>query len=155
MPPRDLEETNLSGTAFQMKKITWTKELAVGVERFDEQHRAIVDYINMFYDAMASHHEREVVAEILDGLINYTMTHLIEEEVELLKYGFPGYEEHRESHDKFILQVRSYHVRFHASNRFSRVLLLEILALLIEWLQGHIMVVDKKYGEYLSKRGVR
>jgi len=138
-----------------MSKLVWSEDFSVHIHRFDDQHKQLIEYINDLYDAMSDKRERDVVARILDELVDYTMTHFIDEEVALLRNDYPEYDRHKEEHDRFVAQVRDMHVRFHAAKSFSRVLCTEIVAVLTDWLKNHIMVVDKRYSDFLTRKGVK
>lgn len=138
-----------------MTKFEWTEDYSVKVERFDGQHRRLFIYINQVHDAMSYGADQKVVEEILSNLIDYTLTHFIEEEVELVKNGYPDYERHKQAHDDFVAKVRGMLVRFKASEKMSRILCAEIFAHLTDWLTNHIRVVDQAYADFLSGRAVR
>lgn len=138
-----------------MGKLSWDESFSVGVTRFDDQHKVLFGYINELYDAMRDKKEREVVGPVLEKLLNYTLTHFFEEEIELLKTGYPGFTRHKEAHDKLVAVVREYYIRFRVGNEPGRKMLIEIIAVLNDWLNEHIMIVDKSYSAWLNSRGVR
>ncbi len=137
-----------------MNKFEWTEDYSVKVDRFDAQHRRLFIYINQVHDAMSYAADQKVVEEILGNLVDYTMTHFLEEEVELLASDYPDYDRHKQAHDDFVSKIRGLLVRFKASKKMSRILCAEIFAVLTDWLTNHIMVVDQAYADYLNKRGV-
>lgn len=138
-----------------MPKIQWDETYSVGVGKFDDQHKVLFGYINELYDSMRNKDNRETVAAIIEKLMNYTMTHFFEEEIELYKNEYPNYEKHKDAHDKLVAQVREFYVRFHAGHISSMRLSIEIIAVLTEWLQKHILSVDRMYGEFLNARNIR
>ncbi len=143
------------GSLEDFQPLTWTPSFSVGVDHFDRQHQKLVGYINDLYYAMMGQFKREVIQEILDGLIEYTMTHFIDEEIEMYRTDFPDFPRHKEAHDRFIAVVRDFYIRFRASDDMSRVFCAEIYAALNSWLQDHILDMDKGYTTYLNERGVR
>ncbi|MBI4667201.1 MAG: hemerythrin family protein [Nitrospinae bacterium] len=137
------------------QKLAWDESFSVGVSRFDDQHKVLFEYLNELYDAMRDKSEKEVVGKVLNKLTDYTLNHFLEEEVELSKSGYPGYLKHKEAHDKLVAAVREYHVRFHVGRETGRKMLIEIIAVLTDWLMEHIRIADKDYGMFLNSKGIR
>jgi len=137
-----------------MARMEWEDDYSVGVDIFDDQHKNIIIYINDLYDAMKSREEGAVVGRILDNLIEYTMSHFLDEEIAMLRYGYPDFEAHKHSHDQFVCAVRSLYIRFHGSDSYSRVICAEIITLLVDWLKNHIHGVDKEYSAFFADKQV-
>ena len=138
-----------------MSKNEWDDSFSVGISIFDEQHKVLFGYLNEMHDAMRVNPSRETIGRVLNGLVNYTMTHFMDEEVELMKAGYPDFEKHREAHDKLVSAARDFVVRYRTEKATPRRLAIEVVAVLTEWLKDHIMIADKKYGEYLNAKGIR
>ncbi|MBF0169889.1 MAG: hemerythrin family protein [Nitrospinae bacterium] len=144
-----------NGSLEHFQPLAWSPSFSVGIRLFDQQHQKLVGYINDLYTAMTGHHGREAIQAILDGLIEYTLTHFIDEEIEMYRTDFPDFPRHKEAHDRFIAVVRDFYIRFRASDELSRVFCAEIYAALNAWLQDHILGMDKGYSLYLNQWGVR
>jgi len=135
----------------------WDDSFSVGVSKFDEQHKVIIKYINKLYDSLKGEgaKSKDVVGEIINGLTTYTLTHFMDEEVELYRHNYPGFEAHKQKHDHLIAEVRNFQVRFNVGKAASRKLSMEIIAVLINWLKFHILQEDRKYSEFLNAKGLR
>lgn len=138
-----------------MGKLSWNDGFSVGVKKYDDQHKVLFGYLNELYDAMRDKKEEEVVGAVLEKLLNYTLTHFFDEEIELYKTGYPGYTRHKEAHDILVAAVREYYVRFRSGKEPGRKILIEIIAVVNDWLNEHIGIVDKSYSSWLNSRGIK
>lgn len=141
-----MTETN---SASMMPKLEWDELFATGIDRFDDQHKVLFGFINVLRSNTLGKRNQEVVNEVVDSLLSYTMTHFLEEEVILCRLEYPGFADHKAEHDQFLMAVRDLYIRFKAGKGESRIIAAEIITVVSEWLQGHILVKDKAYGEFL------
>lgn len=141
----------------QIEKMSWDDSFSVGISKFDEQHKVIIKYINELYDTLkgADAGDKNLVGKIIAGLTTYTMTHFMDEEVELYRYNYPEFEAHKKMHDHLIAEVRNFQIRFIVGKAASRKLSMEIITVLINWLKFHILEEDKKYTEFLATKGLK
>lgn len=128
----------------------WSEELEVGISIIDEQHRWLVDQTNALHDALRDRGGVEVIGEILEGLMDYTMNHFIVEEELFARLGYPESEAHKAYHNRFCEQVMSLLVRHEAGEQVG----VDALELLKNWLTHHILKVDKAYVEHFRAHGV-
>jgi methyl-accepting chemotaxis protein/hemerythrin len=132
--------------------IRWTKDLSVGVESIDEQHKILVDMINELHAAMKMNRSKETLLEIFDRLRDYTVNHFGHEEKLFQKHGYPEVQEHLAAHKQFVAKV----LEWEAAIKSGRATVsMEIMRFLKQWLTGHIMGLDKRYGPFLVQNGVR
>ncbi len=120
--------------------IKWTDDLNTGIEVIDKQHMRIVDYINDLENARQKQ-DKEAVRQVLDDLVDYTLSHFafeesLQEEAEY-KYCKP----HKKVHELFVRRVNEYMERFKLGNDVSA----EIHSLLSLWLINHIKRDDADY----------
>ncbi len=139
----------------EISRMEWDDSYCVGIKKYDDQHKVIIDYINKLRDSLLVKDNRDTVGEILTNMTEYTVSHFLDEEVELYKHNYPGYNAHKELHDKLISEVRNFQVSFRVGRVSSRKLSIEIIAVLTEWLVNHILKVDKQYGKFLASKGVK
>lgn len=118
----------------------WDPSLSVGLDVIDNQHRRIVEYINELNSAMHNH-EREKVGEIIEQMVDYTLTHFTFEEELMAKAGYKLLPEHLAVHRAFTKQVQVYKQRFAAGEDVTR----DLLSALRIWLTNHIKRDDKDY----------
>ncbi len=72
--------------------------------------------INTLYDELSNPiPERAVIGgQVLEGLVDYTHNHFIEEEVMFQRYGYPQTAEHTAEHAHFTAQAMDWLLRFEA-----------------------------------------
>lgn len=138
-----------------MGKLSWNESFSVGVKKFDDQHKVLFGYLNELYDAMRDKKEKDVVGPVLEKLLSYTLTHFFDEEIALYRTGYSGYARHKEAHDILVSTVRDYYIRFRSDSEPGRKILIEIIAVLTDWLNEHIGIVDKSYSAWLNSNGVK
>jgi len=139
------------------KHIEWTDEFSVGIDKFDDQHKQIIQMIADLYDSLVDKGDdsREKMIKISERLCNYTYTHFLEEEVEMYRHNFPQYESHKENHDKLTSLARDFLVRIHASEGGLKKICIELIATLSAWLKVHIMETDKRYAQFFNGKSIK
>ncbi|MEN8248690.1 MAG: bacteriohemerythrin [Bacteroidota bacterium] len=135
-----------------MALITWNDSLSVNIESIDEQHKVLVDMINDFYTHIVDKSNKELIAELIAKMKDYTVFHFAYEEKFFDQFGFPGSAKHREEHQIFIDKVEDLENRY---NKGQIVLSLEVTNFLKNWLTNHIQGTDMEYSKFLVERGVR
>lgn len=131
--------------------LPWDASYSVEVKIFDEQHKQLFEFINRLHDGMEAGHSHEVLVEILDGLVEYTMTHFADEERLMEESNYPDYTKHKEEHENLISKVIAYQEDVTAGNaKLDKA----VLDFLIDWLKNHIAKTDKNYGPHLIATGI-
>lgn len=123
-----------------MQYFTWEPSLDLGIEIIDKQHRRIVDYINMLYDAL-SRHESAKVDDVLNQLVDYTVTHFAFEESLMAQAGYPYIEAHTNVHRAFTDRIHNYKTRLAKGEDIGKHLLSDLRI----WLTNHIKQEDRDY----------
>jgi hemerythrin len=135
-----------------MAKFVWTDQLNVGIEVIDQQHRRIVEYINQLDDVRAESHSREEVGNLINELVDYTISHFGFEESLQDEANYPFAKSHKKVHELFKQRVSDYQARFDKGEDISKGL----NSLLVTWLFNHIKRDDADYVEsvkvYLQKQ---
>jgi hemerythrin len=135
-----------------MNIVQWSEEYSVNIQEIDEQHKCIVAYINELYEAMAKKDNRELVADVIHKLVEYTKIHFAVEETLMRVFNYNGYEEHKEIHDKIVQKVLTLQGRFTAGDDKVGM---ELLMFLKGWLFEHINHADKQYTQVFHDAGVQ
>lgn len=123
-----------------MNHLIWTDDLDTGIPVIDGQHRQIVSYINHLHDAREKN-DRKAVGEVINDLIDYTLSHFSFEEELMIESGYPFAGPHKRVHDVFVKRVAEYQLRYKSGEDVSG----ELHALLMRWLVGHIKNDDAAY----------
>lgn len=134
-----------------MAFMQWKDSYSVNIREIDEQHKKLVGLINDLFDAMTQGHGKEVLGKVIQGLVDYTVFHFGTEERLFQAHGYPETAQHKAEHERFTQKVLEFKKGFDAG---TALLTKDILKFLSDWLNGHILVVDKKYGPYLNSKGV-
>jgi hemerythrin len=127
--------------------IAWTADLDTGIEPIDVQHRQLVDYINDL-DVAADTGNRKAVAEVLELLIEYTLSHFAFEEQLQIDAGYTFAAAHKSMHDVFVKRVERYKDRFDGGED----IVAELQRMLKSWLVHHIKRDDKQYSISLQAK---
>lgn len=123
-----------------MSYMKWSSELETGIDVIDNQHRRIVDYINQLHHAL-EHNSREEVEEVLEQLVEYTLSHFAFEEDLQEQSGYAFAHAHKKVHDLFTKKMAGYQERFDLGEDISR----QLMSTLRTWLVNHIKRDDADY----------
>ena len=135
-----------------MAVIGWKEIYETGIVTLDNEHRGLIQEINRLYEAVRDKRGEEVLGEILNTLVDYTVDHFQHEEKLMAEYQFPGLEEHQKIHQELIATVGELKER---ATSGTEDLAKELLTFLRVWVLEHILKVDKEYGAFLESRGGR
>ena len=134
-----------------MSHIVWDEKYSVRIEVIDEQHKKIIKTLGKLFDEMGKGKSREILKSILDQMVWYATEHFSTEEIFMKQYNFPGYEEHKKEHEAFKLKVATFQKDFAAG---KESLSINVIRFLTDWLDHHILDIDKQYGPFLNEKGV-
>jgi hemerythrin len=126
-----------------MAYLAWQEDLNTGIQVIDDQHKRIVDMINQLHQAQAqaSQRSRSEVGDVLNELVDYTLSHFAFEESLLEEAGYAFSRPHKRVHEIFIGRVSDYRVRYRAGEDITQ----ELIGLLSRWLFNHIRSDDAGY----------
>ncbi|MBI5327051.1 MAG: hemerythrin family protein [Deltaproteobacteria bacterium] len=137
-----------------MAFMTWNdNEFSVNIKLFDTHHKKLFDLINRLHDAMKQGKARDVLAQILSELIDYTVYHFKAEEELFQKHGYPEYAQQKKEHKELTKTALELKAKFD-KDQIRTVLTMETMKFLKDWLNNHICETDKKYTKFLNSKGV-
>jgi hemerythrin len=122
--------------------IAWKPFYSVGEHSIDDQHMQIIAMINELFAAVVAHKTDVDLKEIMDRLVQYTLTHFQHEEQMMRDWGYPELASHLVLHEQ--LRRRTLDLR----NNITLVTGREVLAFLKDWWCNHIQDEDKAYSPY-------
>ena len=131
-----------------MALITWDGSYSVNIADIDRQHQKLMEMINDLDAAMRSGKGKEVLANIIHGLVTYTRTHFTTEESYFDKFGYADASSHKLEHSNFVRKVSQFKDDFE-KGRIG--LSIEVMNFLSDWLKNHIKGTDKKYDPFLNE----
>ncbi|MCK6374463.1 MAG: bacteriohemerythrin [Zoogloea sp.] len=123
-----------------MAYLTWSYDLDTGISEIDNQHKQIMDFINRLHDAR-QHADRAAITNVVDDLIEYTLSHFAFEECLMEDAGYEFVRGHKKVHELFVRRVSGFHERLKRGDDISH----ELHALLHRWLFSHIRHDDHAY----------
>ncbi len=129
-----------------MPRFIWTEQQNIGIEAIDQQHRRIVDCINLLDESHCNGDPREDIAAVISQLIDYTQSHFAFEEKMLEDAQYPALNEHKKVHEQFIRRVSDYQLRFDRGEDIA----LGLSSLLVIWLFNHIKQDDADYARSIK-----
>jgi hemerythrin len=126
----------------------WTKELATGVKRIDDQHRELIAQANKLLEACYTIKGREMLGNIEALMEGCIAGHFATEEELMTDHAYPHYGAHRMAHQKVMARYAKLKDRF-LKEGVGVHLVIMVNQLIISWLKSHIRDHDKALGEHL------
>ncbi len=124
--------------------IAWKPYYSVGDPSLDAEHQQIIKLVGELYASIAAGRENTKTKEILDQLVQYTITHFRHEEHAMRECGFANFDAHKAVHDR--MRQRTLDLR----TNMSLVTAQDLLRFLKDWWLNHIQVNDKEYAPYIG-----
>jgi hemerythrin len=134
------------------KALEWDASFAVGVEKYDNEHKVLFNMVNDLADAMQQKKSKDAIGRVLNGLAEYTVNHFADEERNFAQTRFPEETQHKAMHKKLLGQVTELIGKFNAG---EPLIAQDVVYFLHDWLIDHIKGADKRYGPHLNKNGIR
>lgn len=130
-----------------MPIIAWSDKYSVGMQIIDTQHKKLFELINQLYEAMTQGKSKDVLGKILKELIDYAAYHFKTEEDLFRKYSYGDKVNHVKTHEDLKQKVLDFNNKFNSGQTNISI---EILNFLKDWIDKHILLIDKKYMGKLS-----
>jgi hemerythrin-like metal-binding protein len=128
----------------------WSKDLEVGVDTMDAQHRELFAAINSLLREEGSASPEEIPA-VISYLEDYVVNHFGLEEVYMRRLTYPAYPQHKNEHVGFINGF--YDLRDEFDTNGSNLEIADKLGRFLgDWLVNHIGKVDKALGMFLREK---
>ncbi len=131
--------------------IKYSDRYSVNVEEINGQHKKIMNYINQIHAAVKKGAGLAEIREILIGMAEFVTEHFATEEKYFKKFNYPEYAGHKKIHENLLGKVREIIGQIDAGQDVN---LIDVLIFLKDWLQDHIMVVDKRYSTFFNEHGL-
>jgi hemerythrin len=134
--------------------VKWSNTYSMGIKLIDDQHKGLLELVNELFNHSTGNEkaEREYFKEVIGQAVDYVKVHFATEEKYMLATKFPGYEEHKKTHNDFVLAVVKSVKDFEAGKRMA---LANFSRFLKDWVLGHVAIMDVKYSEYFRKIATR
>lgn len=132
-----------------MALIKWHEGMNVGVPLLDEEHRRIINALNLLYDAIEQSKGITLLSQTLMDLISYTSYHFRHEENLFSHTDYPDKMEHIAKHENMTTNLNEIYRK--ATLGQTEEISIELMVFLKEWLIDHIQGTDMQYIPYLKK----
>ncbi len=130
-----------------MVLIEWKEEFETGVVKIDEQHKELMRLINEVHVEMLKGKEKSSLIILFEELFNYVIIHFATEEQMMKKYRYEEFENHQKQHIKLKEKMLKKKIDYEEK---KITLSMQIMILLKDWLQNHILETDLKFAEYMK-----
>lgn len=131
------------------KIIVWNDNYSVGIDKVDDEHKALINKINALYEAINQQASEVEMLPLLDDLMDFSVYHFKEEEQLMHDAGYKDFDSHKAIHDDIVNKLKEFHRRYTVSENQRRTGF-ELLVFLKGWLYKHIQFADKAYAPAVS-----
>lgn len=139
-------------TSERMKEyMPWSSRFELGVKMFDDQHKKLIALINKLYNAMSENRSSEVMLDILNELVEYTVYHFDSEEEMFRKFGYEREKEHIKIHQNLKNTAVELKEKILAE---EAVIGFNVISFLEDWVKNHILIEDMKYVDFFKSKGL-
>ncbi len=138
--------------SFSSVPLQWKDEYNVNIKFLDEQHQKFLEILNQLKIVIANKNCKNKTSDIFFSLANYAEHFLIQEEIYLKDYQYPGFSQHKESHSLFILRLTKFHEDYKAA---KENVCEDMHDFLMEWFENHILKLDKEAVIFLKSKGAK
>jgi hemerythrin len=138
----------------KMEQVEWSDSYSMGIRLIDDQHKGLLDFVNDLFNHSTGNErdEREYFKKVIHQAVQYIKEHFATEEKMMIATKFPGYTEHKRTHDEFTLTVVKSVQDFESG---KRLVLVKFAYFLKDWVLTHIAVMDVQYATYFKKIATR
>ncbi len=130
-----------------MAIIKWRDSYSVGVPKFDDEHKMLLELVNEMYIIVREHQTVDHLSVAINKLVQYTQEHFTNEEKAMEEIDYPQLEEHKTIHVKLLNEVIAYKKRVENNDNEA---IQEFYTFLRDWLLTHILEEDMKYKLFLQ-----
>lgn len=131
-----------------MHVLVWNPAWVTGIERIDDQHRALLEQVDQLFEAIHDAGAADRLPGMLVFLAGYVDVHFRDEEGAMEAAGYPGLVSHRAAHDDMRGRLRDLLVQFQEDRSVLTAALLEFM---VDWLVNHIDQGDRSMAAYLHR----
>ena len=132
-----------------MAYFEWAQDMVIDNGPIDDDHRKLVEQVNLLHSATSQGRGQDVVAQLLGSIVADTQEHLRREEHLMEVAKFPDLERHKQGHARFVQELRQLQQKYQAG---SITVAAQLSTLLRDWLSLHIRRGDKELQRFLQQQ---
>jgi len=143
MSADDIVECPLISLGTMATDLRWKDEYSVNNELMDRQHRRLLDLAAKVLDARG---DPERLLRQVDALYDHTLEHFRAEERLMREFSFPGYVNHRATHDRIMDEFHTLNAQLRLDPRATS----RVEYFMVKWVLDHITSDDRRLGAFLG-----
>lgn len=129
-----------------MAQIVWQKELEIGNEMIDTQHRMLVLLLRKLEIAFDQQLPHTIIVGICLEIKKFTDFHFLSEENLMRELCYPGLRHHAEAHSHLLMELE---LLIHKVNHGTETTD-NLLKIMYAWVADHVLNEDKKIADFVS-----
>ncbi|MCE5336125.1 MAG: bacteriohemerythrin [Desulfobacteraceae bacterium] len=129
----------------------WHDEYGTCIGDMDQEHKELLSRINDLYDAIFIKKDRDSIQTMINSLIGFARNHFNDEEVLMLKHGYPGYDRHKKKHEQLMNEIAAMQEKVAAGE--INIHGGEFVSFIKDWVINHILTTDRNYVPFLDDKG--
>ncbi len=131
--------------------IHWHKNLELGNDLIDTQHRMLVLLCRKLDIAIKTRQPEQVIRSVMHELRKFTEFHFVSEENLMHEIGYPDVDDHALKHSELLMQLELMLAKIAHHKEFPE----DLLHFLNKWVLNHVANEDMKIAEYAAQCGIR
>lgn len=132
--------------------IEWDEErFSVGVPAMDDQHKNWINMINDLHAAFLGKADSVTVEKLIAHILDYCRYHFAAEEALMKRIGYVNFVDHRDAHARFFVKIKAMESDLLSG---SQPLKTQIMCIMKNWLEEHILTQDMDYRNFIESKGV-
>lgn len=124
----------------------WTDDLLTGNSLVDHQHQNLFKMIATLHKCIAEEAPRDQLAQSLESLGRYVISHFAAEELLMQDSNYPDFIQHKNLHSDLEHKINFYLDQFHKRKEIDLVSLIEFTS---QWLKIHVLTEDMKIVKWI------
>lgn len=132
--------------------LMWRKQLEIGNETIDVDHKYLICMINTVELTMRTPKHRDLLPTTLEQLVEYTQEHFKREESIMISTSYPRYFQHKQQHQLLIQELGDIQkkIQDRGGKDFSDEECADIAQLFRHWLLDHLVKEDMLLKPWLA-----
>lgn len=125
-----------------MVVVLWDKNLSVGVEILDEQHKTLINVLNDLYTAISKNKGSDILYQYFCEFLEHSKIHFACEEAYMQDINYSGFYNHKMEHEAILSKAIQHKETYDICKTFLST---EHLQFIRAWMIHHMACTDQKY----------